>query len=1101
MLTLILGRGKSGKTTKLLQAVRDCTATGMAQRVVLVPEQLSHQMERRLGEVCGDTISYTAEVLSFTRLAGRVESISGGGARKSLDQAGRILTARLALMSIQSQLRVFAAAAMKMDFLPDMIQMIDELKNYQVTASLLSEASKGSEGVLAQKLLELSLIMGAYDAVMAQGTCDPRDRLVLLKDRLLQGEYACERHFFVDGFTDFSAQELEILKVLLSRGKHLTVTVLCDLDSPDQQLFTPGRETLAQLLSMAKGEPVEILHADYRRPLVPELSHLEQSLFAYAAPSFDGECSSIRVVSAADLLEECRNCAAVLRQHAMAGMRWRDMAVAVGDTGVYGPMLEAVCRELDIPLYTGIKTPLAANATVAFILCALEAATEGMDIPAVTAYLKTGYSGLTDDECDSLENYIYTWGIRGRRWHTPWTDQPDGGHAGTKGDLTEINTLRERAGGPLLRLSNGLKSAGNLRGQMEALYRFLEETDLFEQVNRKIARLTGDGDHEQAQIEAQVWNALMENMQQTVSVLGETAQSSGEFYKLVRLGFSQYAISTIPSTLDAVTLGGIDAMRGMEPRLLFVLGVNEGVLPTAKAGTGLLSEREREILLNEMQIQLSPGDESLLERQFLTIYSALTAAGEELYLSYSASDNGSSLSPSFLIGRLRRLFPDLYIEQISGIPAMTPSALAEQYFEAGESGLSALELSIRRTAQELPALEQLIVDAKAASLPREEKISSRLSGLLFGTPVVMTATRLDKLGECPLSFFLNFGLKARPRKEATFDAAAFGDFLHYIMEKSLKELNETRRAFPLTHEESGALVNAYMDVYAQERLSSEMTARQAYIYRRNGNEVEALLTEITEELSASDFRPCGFELRFGKGEPLGSLEVSGKLGNGRLDGVIDRVDLWKGPDGDYVRVIDYKSGSKKFDFTDLYGGVSMQLLLYLFALKHTGIPGVTEAPMPAGALYFPAKRPILSAKEAGMSEQEIEKERKKSAGARTGLLLSDGRVLEAMEHGITGKYLPITRKKDSYSGDALITPKQMEQLQAFINRRMAEAVDTVCGGDFQPKPFYRGAGSDPCSRCDYCDVCQKDQRFKLTHYRPKIKAEEFWRRIGGDTNG
>lgn len=1108
MLTLIIGRGKSGKTTRLLQAVKDCPATGMAQRILIVPEQLSHQTERMLGTACGAGISYVSEVLSFTRLQNRVSSIYGGEARKALDKGGRILTARLALSSIFSQLKVFASAAGRSDFLGSMVTMIDEFKSYDVGAKQLLDAASEGTGLFAQKLHELGLILGAYDAVMARGCCDPRDKLTLLRNQLLETDYAAKRHFFVDGFTDFSAQELGVLEALLRQSGNVTITVPCD-GTAGKDPFGPGAETVARLIRMARsaGQMVQTICTNYVRPLPETLTYLERNLFSYEAPAYSGACTEIEIVAAGERLDECRHCAAELRRQAMSGMRWRDMAVAVGNMDAYGPVMEAICRDYGVPLYTGTKTPVTAHPAIATLLCALEAATEGMTTETVTAYLKAGYSGVSSDECDALENYAYTWSVRGKKWQKPWTEHPDGYDGrfteGTQVELDRLNMLRQQAVEPLMQLSAGLKNAGNTRAQIMAVYRFLEDTKLFVQVNDQVERLAETGELEAAQETAQIWNTLIACLQQVVNVLGETAQNGSEFSKILRLALEQYEIGTIPAVLDAVHFGSLEEIRGIEPKVLFVLGANEGSVPSKTFGNSLLTERERGILQNQMNIQLAPDDEGTMERQMFQIYSALTSPAEHLYMSYALSAAGEQLRPSFLIGRLQKLFPAIEVQNIrySPLDAMTPETMAEVYFDGENSGQNGLRESIRRAAGQLPELEQAIVDAKAASLPRSIQVPRKLSERLFGAPVKLTASKLDQLGNCPLSFFLNYGLKARLRKEASFDAAEFGTFLHYILEKTVGEITASGCPLPLEQTESSQLVEKYMAPYLEERLQTteELSSQQQYLYTRNSQEASALLTEISQELSASEFRPCAFELQFGKDGGLEALEVSGASGQGKLDGMVDRVDLWKGQDGDYFCIIDYKSGNKTFDYTDLYGNVGMQMLLYMFALEKSGIPGAAERPIPAGALYVPAKQSILSAEEPPSAE-EAEKLRRKSGSKRTGVVLADENVLEAMEHGGGGKYVPIQKKKDGM-GDFALTSQQMKILKDFVQRRMAGAVDQIYAGQFEANPFYRGQSHDPCQWCDYEEVCQKDKLFRREHYHPTLNAKEFWTLIGGETDG
>ncbi len=1105
MLKLILGRGKTGKTTRLLQDLRACPAEGMSRRILIVPEQLSHHMERLLSETCGDGISYSAEVLSFTRLASRVRSLYGGCAGTTLDRAGRILTARLALSSISSRLKVFASVAARPDFLGSAVQMIDEFKAYGVTPEKLLEAAGKTEGAFRQKLRELGEIMGAYDAVMAQGAGDPGDLLGELRETLLDTDYPEGRCFFVDGFTDFSAQELGVLDALLRRGSEVTVTV--PADETNMSLFAPGQDTVTRLIRMAAaaGQPVQKEYCRFARSLPPELTYLEQNLYAYHAAPYGGKCDRISLVSAPDLLTECRHCAAELRRRAMEGMRWRDMAVAAGDAAGYAPMLEAVCRDYGVPLYTGLRTPLTAHPAAAFLQLGLEAATEGMEPETVTAWLRTDFCGVARDDCDLLENYAFTWSIRGSKWQTVWTEHPEGFDGRfteeTTEELERLNALREQAVRPLIRLSAGLSGALTVKDQITAIYRFLEEIDLFSQISRRIETLTAEGRLEEAQETAQVWNTLMECLEQTVLVLGETGQGTPELLTLLKTALSQYSLSAIPSALDVVPFGGVDAVRGTEPKFLYVLGANAGSIPQVSLGGSLLTERERSILIHEMDVELAPDGDGAMERQLLQLYSALTAPTEALTVSWSASSAGETLQPSFLIGRLQALFPDIPVLSPGDAPedAMTPETLAAVYFAAREQGDPALARSLRETAEESAPLHQAVERAEAASAPRELIVPQPLSTRLFGAPAVLTASKLDALGNCPLSFFLNYGLKARPQREAAFDAAEYGTFLHYILEQTVREL-ETK-PLPLDRTESETLVRTHMEPYLATRMQDPtlLTQRQQYLYRRNEQEAGMLLSEISKELSESDFRPRGFELQFGRGKDLGPLTVRGTLGQGRLDGTVDRIDLWHSLEGDFYRIIDYKSGSKKFDYTELLGGVGMQLFLYLFALQNADIPGREGKTIPAGALYFPAKRGYISLEKPATPE-EAEKERRSRGNRISGLVLGEEAVLEAMEHGAGGSYLPI-RKTKSGAGDYAVTREQLGLLSDFILRKMTDAVDRIYSGRFSPEPFYRGPAHDPCQWCDYAAVCQKDKSFRRENYRETVKPKEFWEALGGKDHG
>lgn len=1080
MLTLIIGRGKTGKTYRLLERVKNCPGMNMAQRIVIVPEQLSHSTERRLSALCGDEISFVSEVLSFTRLYNRVCSIYGGGARNTLDTTGRILTAKLALDSIRHRLKVFAAASGRSEFLGNMVEMIDELKRYEITPQILLETAGKSQGIFAEKLSEIALILSAYEALTATGAFDPRDHLSLLVGILQEGGYARGRSFFVDGFTDFSTQEIHVLSQLLQDSDDMTVTVPCDDLTGSDPLFNPGRETAQRLIQMAEscGKRVQVIHADYERPLPEALTYLEKHLLDYGAEPYEGNADCITLGEFQDRLSECRRCGAVLKKQAMEGMRYRDMTVAACDEAGYGGLMEAVFRTMGIPLYRSTKRGILSHPAAAFVLQALEAAVDNLDTETVTAYLKTGYSGATSEECDRIENYAVVWRIRGSKWQTEWKMHPDGYDGAIKPEVEEelkqLNQTKDAVIAPLLKLRQSLRTAKNAREQMKAIYQLLEETKLYDLLQQEIARDTEEGRLDAAQETAQVYSTLLECLKQINGVLGKTTPRTEELLRVIKLALSQYQLGTIPAVLDAVNFGSIEQVRGTEPKLLYVLGANEGLMPAAVGGGSFLSERERGILRDDFDITLAPDSEKNMERQLLTAYSALTAPVEQLYVSW-CSQNGTA-QPSFLTERMGKLFP---IRGVS-LPVETEytgeQAAQDYLIHRDDLDYKTLTAVIGQAAREITFLAEAILQGRQGAEPRSEQVTAESAKALFGDPVALTASRLDQLGKCPLNFFLNYGLKARIRKEASFDASEFGTFVHYILEKTVNELSQKETITPLDREESSAMVREHLEEYAKNRMGDmERSAREKYLFARNGDEASAILQEITEEFSLSDFRPRYFELKFGDGGAYPAVMVNGKLGAGKLTGVVDRGDVWETEQETYLRVVDYKTGTKKFDYTELYSGIGMQMLLYLFAMTKENV-------VPTGVMYMPAKLQVTS--------QDAEKESRK----RSGLILEEPQVLEAMEHSEKSRFLPVSGRKGL--GDYVVSREKMEQLRQFTESKMGEAVDHILSGDFSANPFYRGRSKDPCSYCDYLEVCQRDPQFRRTHYHEEMTPEDFWKKMG-----
>ncbi len=1086
MLTLITGRGKSGKTRLLLEQVKRCPSTAMASRIILVPEQLSHETERLLSRLCGDEISYVSEVLSFTRLFSRVSSLCGGGAIPMLDQGGRLLSARLALSSIRPQLRVFASAAGKAEFLTGVVSLLDELKAYAVTPRQLDAAAQETTGLFSQKLRELGWIASAYDAVTAQGAADPQDQLTLLKNKLSDGNYGANRHFFVDGFTDFSQQELMVLDALLRTGQSMTVTIPCGDPSFPEELFAPALETFAKLKAMgeAAGQEVRVVYSNYQRPLPDALTYLDR-LFVNDTTPFPTQNDAVSVLSFPDRLEECQACGAVIKRYAMAGLRYRDMAIAVSDEKDYGPLLRSVFSSMDIPLYISEKRQVLANPAARAVVLALECVINGMEQEDVIAYLKTGLTGLSSDGIDRLENYAVIWGLRGTHWEETFTMHPEGYDGRfteeTETQLAQLNQEKNAALAPLFRLSKRLKASHIVSDQLTAIYDFMEDAKLLAHLETAVSTMTAQGRLEEAQETAQIWTLLLLFLGQMYSVLGSISMSGEEFLRVFQLALSQYEVGTIPAALDAVSFGSIASMRGKEPKILCVLGANEGLMPASPSGGSLLTEAERAILKQDFSIELAPDSEGSIQRELLMLYSAFTAPTQNLYVFYPTSNQSEAMEPSFLVKRLLMLYPGC-----AALPpadtGYTPESAAEQCLSTENDALRAVLL---QAAGQVPDMETILRMGQEGARPRDMLVSPAAAKALFGTPVMLTASRLDKLGSCPLEFFLYYGLKARARKEASFDAAEFGTFIHFILEHAVPSV--IGRPDALNAADSMALVNAQMEPYRAQRLSAiPQTSRQTYLLSRNRQEAALLVQEISDELSRSDFVPCAYELRFGT-EDLPALTAEGTLGEGSLSGFVDRADLWTGPEDDFFRIIDYKTGTKKFDYTDLYGGVGMQMLLYLFALEQSGIPGRSKSPTPAGVLYFPASRKFLP--QDGPSETDAVPTR------RSGLVLGEEMVLSAMEHGEQSQYIP---NKKEYR----ISRAEMQLLKTFVNQKLADATDRILGGRFAPKPFYRGVNHDPCEYCDFGAICQKDRQFRKSCYQKPISPEAFWDALKeGNNNG
>jgi ATP-dependent helicase/nuclease subunit B len=479
MLELIIGRAGAGKTTRIMNEISESARLGAGGSILLVPEQYSHEAERELCGAVGDAMSLYAEVTSFTGLARRVEAELGTGGRVPLDAGGRLLCMALALDAVGTRLRLYGAARRSPEMQKALLGALDELKSAKVTPDRLLAASDGCGGSLSAKLSDLALILGAYGAAAGAGRSDPADRLTILLQNLPRSGFGRSGHLYIDGFTDFTAQESELVSELMTRGANLTVCLTCDSLSGGSEIFELSRRTARALLRRAEARGVASRVTMLESGQAAPTDFFAEHLFTYTDEKYAGTGDAVSLWRAETVTAECEFAAArAIRLVRDGGCRWRDIAVTVRGFEDYRPALEAAFAYYGVPLFTARKSDILAKPLPALIASAFEILTGGWEPDDVFAYLRTGLAGLTADECDILENYCLLWNVRAGMWLSgrDWRLHPDGygelNDDSAQSRLLEINRLRRAASGPLLRLAERSKAAATASGRPRRWPRF-----------------------------------------------------------------------------------------------------------------------------------------------------------------------------------------------------------------------------------------------------------------------------------------------------------------------------------------------------------------------------------------------------------------------------------------------------------------------------------------------------------------------------------------------------------------------------------------------------------------------------------------------------
>lgn len=1084
-MNLLIGTDWVANRDRVLDEVADGVGRGHEGLVLLVPELISHDAERRLCDRAGDTASRYAQVLSFTRLVRSVSEWCQIAAPKCLDNGGRLTAMAAAARMLSGRLKSYASVETRPEFLTELLNAVDEFKRCCVTPADLMAASVQTQGTLAQKLEELSLILEGYNSLCAQGLRDPRDQMDWVLEQMETSDYAQRHSFYIDGFPDFSRQNLQILRHLIQYSPAVTVSLNCDRIPSTDPAFQGVGETARQLEKMAKAMdiPVNIISVEHR----------DDGLFGACRRVFHGTIREdpgleerLHLIRCDSVFDECTAAAERVLELTADHSRYRDIGIVCTDINAYRDTLSLVFRRCGIPVYLSGTEDILEKTAVATVLAALDAALDGLQQKDVLRYFKSILSGISPELCDRIENYAVTWGIRGEKWTRPWDRKPSGlGSEWTQQDrelLEELNRGREQGIRPLVELRRSMSKAKTLADQVQAVYGFLQQIDLAGKLEQLAAQADARGDNRQAQEYHQLWEILLSALEQLSDMLGATHWEQEHFTRLFRLLLSQYDVGTIPTVLDCVSVGDPSAMRCQQVRHLLILGASEGKFPGYGGYFGILTDQER-TQLQKLGVQLTGGAMENMTAEFFEIYGCLCGAGDSITVSCPV---GQSAYP------YRRLCAAVGKKDGDPVHPELGSALSDPW----EAGAFLARFRMADEAAEL-GLQSEYDAARSHGDFRLGQVAPEHIRSLYGNTLRLSASQIDTQAECRLSYFLRYGLRAKERREITIDPAEFGTYVHAVLEETARAIRSMGGFHQVTLEQTMDIAKASAQEYAGERFDQLDSQRLRYLFGRNGQELDAVVQELWQELSQSGFEPAAFELKFDRDGQMPPVRIPGAPMNAEIRGFVDRVDAFCDGYRNFFRVVDYKTGKKSFDYCDVFNGVGLQMLLYLFALEQGGEELLGEHPVGAGVQYFPARYPYLT-EDGRLSPEQAEKERDKE-WKRQGLILLDEEVIRAMEPGDQPKRLSCKRKSDGTLTGDLADSGQMRMLKCYVFDLLAQMVGQIAAGIVDPDPYTRGSSHSACTFCPYGAVCAQIREAGRRNYKA-MDSKRFWEEIDRRVN-
>ncbi|ADU30226.1 helicase-exonuclease AddAB subunit AddB [Evansella cellulosilytica] len=1164
-ISFILGRTGTGKTTYMLNnmiddAIKDPQG---ATIIYLVPDQMTFQSEMQLVQSKQRGMT-RIQVLSFSRLALRVLQELGGITKQHIQKTGVQMLIRKIVETEKKSFKVFSKASDTNGFIDQLEQMITELKRYDVSADTLTEQyealeqrenKRPSEQILQEKLHDIGIVYNNLGKHFKDEYVGAEDYLHLLSEKVAHSNYLKQSHIFIDGFHSFTPLEMLVIQELMLHCTHTTFSFTLDRHYDTAEvlneldLFFETAKSYQTIQNVCREHNLEV-----NRPFILQMSlrfkskaiaHLEKNYEIRPSPVYETN-DGIRVISAVHRRSEVEGIAReILHLVRDKSYRFQEIVLILRNITDYTDLLQTVFEDYGIPLFMDQKRSMLNHPVIEFIRSSLEVIYGNWRYEAVFRCLKTdmlfpleSHVSEMRERVDQLENYVLSYGIKGVRWYDkkPWSyrrvkTSADGERKRTTAEdefEQEINQLRNELTKPLIWLQKQMKASKTVTEKCETIYHYLVMCQIPEKIERMRNDSVASEELQRAKEHDQVWSAIVELLDQMVEMAGDEDVSSELYKKMIDTGVESMKFAIIPPAIDQVIVADMEHSRLSNIRCAFILGVNDGIIPAKPDEGSIVTEEERDTLA-QAGINLAPSSTRQLLNETFLMYLAQSTASELLYFTYPLADEeGKSLQPSIVLKRIKDFFPSLEEELWFHEP--TDMTDEEQFFfiNGSDKTLSYLTFVLQswKKGYSIPSFWWDVYNWYVANenwnfkvkqvlhslfyKNKAQQLSKHTSKELYGDHLVTSVSRMEQYQSCAFAQFANYGLRLKERETYKLEAPDVGTLFHAALKEMADYLRRNGKDFSqLSKEECSTLAKKIVEELAPKIQREILLSSNKYHYiKQKLEEVVARASHVLAEQSrSSGFSPIGLEVAFGENQDLPPLQF--QLQNGttmELVGRIDRVDMAEGRDGLYLRIIDYKSSAKNIELSEVYYGLSLQLLIYLDVVITFSERWLGAKASPAGVLYFHVHNPIIQAKEK-MTIEQIETELFKQFKMK-GLISANTEVAQLMDENMIetkkSNIIPAQLKNDGdfSKNSSVIHDDQYENLKGFLRKKVQQIGQAITEGEIGITPI-KNKQKVACTYCAFSSLCQFDPTIETNDYHriSKLKDEEVLLKMSEEGEG
>ena len=1113
-LRFYFGPSGSGKSHRIYEEIMQRAAQEPGRNfLIIVPDQFTMQTQKDLVMRSDRGGILNIDVLSFGRLSHRILEEVGTKEIPVLDDTGKSLVLQKIAADLKEQLPAMGSLLHKQGYIHEVKSAISEFMQYGISTQDMDKliASAEKRGALAMKLRDLKTLYRGFQDYIRDHFITTEETLDVLRRSLVKSKILPDSVVVFDGFTGFTPIQNRLIQELMRVCEETIVTVtIGEEEDPyqmdgEQKLFHLSKKTVADLVKLAaeaevtRGEDVFVKGGPNRFTEASALCYLEQNLFRYQYEPYTEKQCEIRMFEALSPREEVHQTALYIRKLIREeGLTYRDIAVVIGDLEGYASYVETEFGQLEIPCFLDRTRGIVLNPMIEYIKSALQLYIRDFSYDTVFHFLRSGMADISREEIDELENYVIRTGARGYRTYSRlFTRKTEEMQQGSGQEDTEraeetmerLNRIRQQFTDTveILHMAPRAK-AGEY---VDHLYDFLEQNQVQQKLLNYQQWFEQEGDLAKAREYAQIYRLVMDLLDQIYELLGEEEISLQEFADILEAGFGEITVGTIPQNVDRIVVGDMERTRLKQVKVLFFLGVNDGNIPKNVSKGGIISDMDREFLI-ESGTEMAPSPRQQMYIQRLYLYLNMTKPSQRLYLSYAkVNSDGKGIRPSYLIDTVRKLFPQLAVEypqnrsRLEQIEGRQEGAryLAEELREYADGTLREEERQdfyLMYRAYEADPEGRDRLTAAAFRRYKESGLSRIVARALYGRQLENSVSRLETYAACACRHFLQYGLSLQEREEFGFEVSDMGNVYHAVLENFAGKLAESGRTW-WDFDENFATqaikeaVEGYAATYGETVLYS--SARNEYAITRMSRILTRTVLTLQQHLKQGSFQPDDYELSFRFAEDLDSIHVDlSEEEKMHLQGRIDRIDVSEDAEHVYVKVIDYKSGNKKFDLAALYYGLQLQLVVYMnAAMELESRKHPDKEIVPAALLYYHIDDPTIETP-VELTQEQINEEILTKL-RMNGVVNSDPAVVERLDRFLQdkSKVIPVEKKKDgSFSArSGILSREELHVVSAYVDTKIRQIGREILDGKIAANPYEKG-NEEACTYCAYKKVCGFD---------------------------